>query len=323
MKKSISIIVPCFNEEENIELFFQETTKAMGSISSLEYEIIFINDGSRDNTGEKVKSLRKKSSRIGFIDFSRNFGKEAAMLAGLEHAGGDAVVIMDADLQDPPSLIPQMVQEWRLGYDIVYTRRVSREGEPVIRSWFARNFYKIMNRMSEVEIVDGARDFRIMDRKVVDSILLMREKLRFSKGLFAWVGFSSKCLEYENINRKAGETGWSFKKLLDYAIEGIVSFSYMPLRFASITGLSITLLAFLYMIYLIVDKLLFGNPVPGYPSLASFIIFLGGVQLLFLGIIGEYLGRIFYELKARPHYITQENLPGLLAAEKINGQAGN
>ena len=320
-KKLVSIVVPCFNEGDNIDIFHQEVTAVIDKTDNVNYEIIFINDGSSDSTGEAIKALKSKHPcQIGYIELSRNFGKEAALLAGLEHAKGDAVIIIDADLQDPPSLIPQMIEEWQSGYDMVYTRRTDRTGEPKLRSWCARLFYSLMNKMSEVELESGVRDFRLIDRKIVINLLSMRERLRFSKGMFAWVGYPSKCIEYDNVKRATGETSWSFRKLFDYAIEGIVSFTYMPLRFASITGVMISFGAFIYLFYIVLDALIYGNPVSGYASLVSIVLFLGGIQLLFLGVIGEYLGRVFYELKSRPHYIVKDNLPSEIYEVKVTNK---
>ena len=314
----ISIVVPCFNEGKNIVIFHQELSSVLSGLKDIDYEILFINDGSRDDTAEEIKTLKNNyPQNISYLEFSRNFGKESALLAGLEHARGDAVIIMDADLQDPPSLIPQMIDNWQSGYDMVYARRTDRGGEPKIRSWCARLFYNLINKMSEVELESGVRDFRIMDRKVVDSLLSMKERLRFSKGMFVWVGYSTKCIDYQNVKRSTGETSWSFRKLFDYAIEGIVSFTYMPLRLASIAGITISFGAFIYMFYVIIDALIYGNPVSGYASLVSTVLFLGGIQLLFLGVIGEYLGRVFYELKSRPHYIVKEYLPTDMLGERV------
>lgn len=302
---NISIVVPCFNEEQTIPIFYKTVTPILAEIG-IGYEILFVDDGSRDLTRETVLKLARLDSRVSLISFSRNFGKEAALLAGLEHALGDAVVVMDVDLQDPPELLPQLVKGWQAGFDVVFTRRVNRQGEPLIRSWFARKFYAIINKLSDVAIVDGARDYRIMSRRVVDSILNLRERSRFCKGLFSWVGFPSYCIEYENVARAAGNSSWSFWRLFNYAIEGIVSFSTAPLKLATYLGIIIGLMSLAYMTFRIVDTLLYGNPVSGYPSIISIISFSTGVQLIFLGIIGEYLSRMFQEIKARPHYLVKE-----------------
>jgi glycosyltransferase involved in cell wall biosynthesis len=305
--KLVSIVVPCYNEEKSIELFYSVVNPILEKIEEIEYEFIYVNDGSKDQTEQKMRKLSEKSPYVRYISFSRNFGKEAAMLAGIEAAYGDAVVLMDVDLQDPPSLLPQMVEDWLdNGYDVVYTRRSTRSGEPPIRSWFAKQFYKMINKMSDVQIVDGARDYRLMDRKVVDSFLKIRERNRFAKGLLMWVGYRSKCIEFENVERAVGTTSWNFWKLVQYAIDGIVSFTTSPLRWATYFGFFTASSAFIYMFYIIFSKILFGNPVSGYASIVSIVLFFGGIQLIFLGIIGEYIGRIFIEVKARPNYIIQE-----------------
>lgn len=305
--KLVSIVVPCYNEEKSIELFYSVVNPILININNIDFEFIYVNDGSKDSTEIKMKELSKSKTNVRYISFSRNFGKEAAMLAGIEAAFGDAVVLMDVDLQDPPSLLPQMIEDWLVGgYDVVYTRRSTRSGEPPIRSWFAKQFYKLINNMSDVHIVDGARDYRLMDRKAVDSFLRLKERNRFAKGLFMWVGYNSKCIEFENVERAVGSTSWSFWKLVHYAIDGIVSFTISPLRWATYFGFFTASSAFLYMFYVIFSKVLFGNPVSGYASIVSIILFFGGLQLIFLGIIGEYIGRIFIEVKARPNYIIKE-----------------
>ena len=308
--KFISIVVPCFNEEDNVEIFYDSIKRVFDKIQNrVMFEIIYVNDGSTDRTGAILKRLSSENKNVSFIDFSRNFGKEAAMLAGLEAASGDAVVIMDADLQHPPELVEQMVNEWlSREYDIIYARRTDRKGEPFLRSWFSRNFYKLINGISDVQIANGASDFRLMDRKVVENILKLKERNRFSKGLFEWVGFNSKCIEYSNIERNAGNTSWSFVKLVKYAIDGIVSFSTAPLQWATIFGFFTAFTAFLYMLYVIISTVIFGISVNGYASIVSFLLFFGGIQLIFLGIIGEYIGRIFIEVKARPHYVIREQI---------------
>ncbi|WP_211170990.1 glycosyltransferase family 2 protein [Bacillus sp. DNRA2] len=305
--KLVSIVVPCYNEEQSIDLFFSVVDPILKEISTIDYEVIYVNDGSKDNTEQVMKELSDREPKVRFVSFSRNFGKEAAMLAGIEAAYGDAVVLMDVDLQDPPSLLPQMIDDWiNGGYDVVYTRRSTRSGEPPIRSWFAKQFYKLINNMSDVQIVDGARDYRLMDRKAVDSFLRLRERNRFAKGLFMWVGYNSKCLEFENVERAVGSTSWSFWKLVHYAIDGIVSFTISPLRWATYFGFFTASSAFFYMFYVIFSKILFGNSVSGYASIVSIILFFGGIQLIFLGIIGEYIGRIFIEVKGRPNFIIKE-----------------
>lgn len=305
--KLVSIIVPCYNEAESMNLFYSVVNPILAEIKEIKYEFIFVNDGSKDNTIQVIKELTNRESNVRYINFSRNFGKEAAMLAGIEEARGDAVILMDVDLQDPPNLLPPMIADWLGGgYDVIYTRRSTRSGEPPIRSWFAKQFYKFINKMSDVQIVDGARDYRLMDRKVVDSFLQLKEKNRFAKGLFMWVGYRTKCIEFENVERAAGDSSWSFLKLVHYAIDGIVSFTISPLRWASYFGFLTASSAFLYMFFIIITKLSFGNDVSGYASIVSIMLFFGGLQLIFLGIIGEYIGRIFIEVKARPSYIVKE-----------------
>ncbi len=302
----LTIITPCYNEEEAVNYFYDEVIKALKKID-LDYEILFVNDGSKDKTLEKCIELKKKNDKIKIINFSRNFGKEAAMLAGLRESKGDYVVIMDTDLQDPPALLPEMLEYVQSGeYDSVATYRVSRKGEPPIRSFFARMFYKLINKMVDVEIVDGARDYRLMNRTMVNAILELGEYHRFSKGIFSWVGFKTKYLEYENVERVAGETKWSFWKLFKYAIDGIVGFTTVPLRLATIVGALVSLFGFIYMIYIVFKAVFFGDPVAGFPSLIVIITLLGGIQLLFLGIIGEYLAKTYMESKKRPVYIIKE-----------------
>ena len=304
----ISIVVPCYNEEEALPLFYKEIKKVMVDMDNIDFEILFVNDGSKDKTLNILKNFSATDERFKYISFSRNFGKEAALYAGLEHAKGDYVTLMDADLQDPPSLLKEMYNILRTGeYDAVGTRRVTRKGEPPIRSFFARMFYKIINRMSKVEMVDGARDYRLMKRKVVDSILSLKEYNRYSKGLFSFVGFKTKWLEYENVERVAGETKWSFFKLFRYAIEGIVAFSTAPLVISAFLGLLFCLVSFIFVIAIFVRTLAFGDPVSGWPSLACIILFCSGVQLFVLGIIGEYLSKTYLEAKKRPIYIIDES----------------
>ena len=300
--KKISIIVPCYNEEQAIPYFYEEITKVAKEMKN-DFEFIFVNDGSKDKTIEIVKEYAKKDKRVKFIHFSRNFGKEAAMYAGLELSTGDYVAIMDADLQDPPALLPQMVsilEDENSDYDSVGTRRVTRKGEPPIRSFFARKFYKIINKMSKIEMVDGARDYRLMKRQVVNSILELKEYNRYSKGLFEFVGYNTKWLEFENVERVAGETKWSFWKLFLYAIEGIVAFSTAPLAIASIVGFIFCLVSFIMILVIIIKTLAFGDPTTGWPSLVCIIFFVSGIQLFCLGIIGEYLSKTYLETKKRP-----------------------
>ena len=305
--KKINLVVPCYNEQESIPLFYKEIEKVRKDINAI-IEIIFVNDGSKDNTLEEMKKIAKEDEHVKYVSFSRNFGKEAAMLAGLEATDGDYVTIMDVDLQDPPSLLPEMLRlAEEEGYDIVGTRRVTRKGEPKIRSFFARCFYKIINRMSDVEMVDGARDYRLMTRQVVDSILELKEYNRYSKGLFSYVGFNTKWLEYENIQRVAGETKWSFWKLFKYAIEGIVAFTTGPLTIAAMIGVLFCIVAFAMIIFIIVRTLVYGDPTPGWPSMACIIFLVSGVQLLCIGVIGEYLAKMYLEVKGRPIYVIKES----------------
>lgn len=304
----LSVIVPCYNEEENVKYFYDELMKNQPFFEKkkLDVEIIYIDDGSKDRTVEEVKKLRKKTEQVHLISFSRNFGKEAGIYAGFQKAKGDYVVMMDADLQDPPSLLPEMFSYIEQGYDSVATRRVSRKGEPPIRSFFARMFYKIMNKISQADIVDGARDYRLMTRQVVDAILSMCEYNRFSKGIFGWVGFETKWLEYENVERVHGETKWNFWKLFLYSIEGITAFSTAPLAIASLIGVLFCIVAFVAIIFIIVRTLIWGDPVGGWPSLVCIICLVSGVQLLCLGIVGQYLSKTYMEVKHRPIYLVKE-----------------
>lgn len=304
--EKISIVVPAYNEEESIPYFYEEINKEFKELKQ-ELELIFVDDGSKDKTLDVIKGLTK-DKRVKYISFSRNFGKEAAMWAGLNASTGYYVTIMDSDLQDPPSLLKEMIRLIKEeGYDIVGTRRVTRKGEPVIRSFFARMFYKIINKMSKVEMVDGARDFRLMTRQVVNSVLSLKEYNRYSKGLFSFVGFKTKWLEYENIQRVAGETKWSFWKLLLYAIDGIVAFTTIPLTIAIAIGFIFCLIAFIMIIVVIVKTLAFGDPTTGWPSLACIIFMVSGIQLLCIGVIGEYLSKMYLEVKNRPIYIVKES----------------
>ena len=307
MAELISLIVPCYNEEPSLPYFWEQATAVMAKMDYLDFEVIFVNDCSRDKTLEVLRSLAEADSRVKYISFSRNFGKEAAMFAGLEHAKGDYAAVMDADLQDPPALLEQMYHAvTQEGYDSAATRRVTRKGEPPIRSFFARMFYRIINKMTDVEIVDGARDFRLMNRKFLNALLELKERNRFSKGLFGWVGFKTKWLEFENVERVAGETKWSFWKLFKYSIEGIVAFTTTPLTVASFFGLLMCVLAFFSTVFIVVRKLLFGDPVSGWASTASIITFIGGLQLLTMGIFGQYLAKAYVEIKNRPIYIVAE-----------------
>lgn len=305
--KKVDLIVPCYNEQESIPLFYKEIKKVSKDIKA-NIEIIFINDGSTDNTLEIIKELAKEDKLVKYISLSRNFGKEGAMLAGLEASTGDYVTAMDVDLQDPPSLLNEMIRLIEEeDYDIVGTRRVNRKGEPPIRSFLARRFYKMINKMSKVEMVDGARDYRLMTRQVVDNILKLKEFNRYSKGLFSYVGFKTKWLEYENVERVAGETKWSLWKLLMYAIEGIVAFTTIPLTLATMIGFIFCLIAFVMIIIIIAKTLIYGDPTAGWPSMACIIFLVSGIQLLCLGVIGEYLSKMYLEVKNRPVYIVKES----------------
>ena len=306
--KKISVIVPCYNEQEAIPFFYDEIVKISKIMENdAEFEYLFINDGSKDKTIDVLRELAKKDERVKYVSFSKNFGKEAAMYAGLEKSSGDYIAVMDVDLQDPPELLVQMFQDLESGeYDCVATRRVSRKGEPPIRSLFAKLFYSMINKISKTEIVDGARDYRLMTRQMVDAILEVKEYNRFSKGIFSWVGFNTKWLEYENVERRAGETKWSFWKLLRYSLDGIVAFSTVPLSIASVLGLLLCFIAFVLIIVIVVKTLAFGDPVAGYPSLMCVILFVGGVQLFCMGILGKYLSKTYLETKKRPIYLVKE-----------------
>ena len=304
---TLSVVVPCFNEEESIPLFYEEMERVRTSMGE-EFEYIFINDGSSDKTLDVLRELNLLNPYAHYLSFSRNFGKEAALYAGLQHATGDYVTVMDVDLQDPPELLIEMKQrlDQQPNLDCVGTRRVTRDGEPPIRSFFARMFYKLINHISQVEMVDGARDFRLMRRPMVDAILKLSEYNRFSKGIFAWVGFDTEYLEYKNVERVAGETSWNFWSLFKYSIEGIVNFSDAPLNIAFIGGLLSWVLAFVMMVLIVIRTLVFGDPTSGWPSLMTVILFLGGFQLLTIGILGKYIGKIFLETKNRPIYVIKE-----------------
>ena len=314
--KKISLVVPCYNEEEVINLFYKEIQKVKKDFDNVKFEIIFVNDGSSDNTLNLMRELSKNDD-VRYISFSRNFGKEAAMYAGLETSTGDYVAIMDADLQDPPALLKEMYEILESGeYDNVATRRVTRKGEPVIRSFFARLYYKIINKISKTEIVDGARDFRLMTRRMVNSVISLKEYNRFSKGIFSWVGYRTKWLEYENTPRAAGETKWSFWKLFLYSLDSIVAFSTVPLSIASVFGILFCLIAFVIIILIIIRTLVFGDPTSGWPSMVCIMFFIGGIQLLCTGIIGQYLSKAYLEVKKRPIYIVAETEADL----KKNGE---
>lgn len=303
----VSLIVPCYNEEEALPIFYREVKRVLAGMECTP-ELIFVNDGSQDNTLSILRSLAAEDAAVSYISFSRNFGKEAAMYAGFCNAQGDYVAVMDADMQDPPSLLPEMLSMLESGdYDSVATRRVSRKGEPVIRSWFARRFYRLINRISDADIVDGARDFRLMRRAMADAIVKMGEYNRFSKGIFGWIGFKTCWLPYENRERVAGETKWNFWKLLKYAIDGVINFSQVPLSVASWFGISMTFLSFAAILFIVVRKIVFGDPVDGWASTICIITLIGGIQLFCMGIMGQYIAKMYMEVKHRPHFIVAES----------------
>ena len=300
--KTLDIVVPCYNEEEMLPIFYKEVSN---NLKNINWNVIFVNDGSNDNTLEVIKKLKNSYDNVKYISFSRNFGKESAIYAGLDYSTRDYIILMDADLQDPPSLIPEMLK-YISKYDIVGTRRVTRKGEPPIRSFFARLFYKIANKITKIELVDGARDFRLMKREVVNAILDLKEYNRFSKGIFQWVGFETKWLEYENVERVAGTTKWSFWKLFGYSLESIVAFSTAPLAIASIVGILFCIISFIMILVIIIKTLAFGDPVAGWPSMICIIFLVSGIQLFCLGIIGQYLSKAYLEVKKRPVYLVKE-----------------
>ena len=303
----LSLIVPCFNEQEALPLFYDEVTAVLNTMQCA-YEILFVNDGSRDETLTILKGVAEKDEHVTYLSLSRNFGKEAAMYAGFCNTTGDYVAVMDADMQDPPALLPEMVKMLETGeYDSVATRRVNREGEPPIRSWFARRFYKLINRISDADIVDGARDFRLMKREMVDAIVAMSEYNRFSKGIFGWIGFKTYWLPYQNVERVAGETKWNFWKLLKYAFDGIINFSEVPLSIASWSGIGMAFVAAIMLVVIIVRRMCFGDPVAGWASTMCVIVFIGAIQLFCIGIMGQYLAKTYNETKKRPHYIISES----------------
>ena len=312
MMTDISIIVPCYNEQEALPLFYAEITRVAEQMAPLTFEFVFIDDGSSDGTLSALRSLAAQDKRVRFVSFSRNFGKEAAILAGLEAAEGAYIATMDADLQDPPALLPELYRAvTEEGYDCAATRRTSREGEPPIRSFFARMFYKLINKISDADIVDGARDYRLMRRRMVEAVLSMREYNRFSKGIFGWVGFQTKWVPFTNVERAAGETKWSFWKLFLYSLEGIVAFSTAPLAIAFVLGALLCAAAFLFIAVVILKTFLFGDPVSGWPSMMCVILFLGGIQLFCAGISGQYLAKTYLETKKRPVYLVRETEEGL------------
>lgn len=304
MKKLISLIIPCYDEEAGLDILYKALQDVSEQLPNYNFEFLFINDGSKDRTLDLIESYANNDSRVRYISFSRNFGKEAAMYAGFCNAKGDYTTVMDSDMQDPPSLLPQMVEILEQGeYDSVATRRVTREGEPLIRSFFARQFYKMINKISDADVVDGARDFRLMRREMVDTIVAMGESNRFSKGIFGWIGFKTFWLPYENVERVAGETKWSFWKLFKYAIDGVVNFSQVPLMISAWVGFFFVLVSILAIVFVFVRKLICGGSVEGWASLVCIILFVGGVQLFCIGVMGSYLAKTYQEVKHRPHYI--------------------
>jgi glucosyltransferase len=323
----ISLVVPCYNEEQALPLFYKEAARVADEMQQRHgaaFEFVFINDGSKDGTLAALRRLHAQDARVRYLSFSRNFGKEAGIYAGLQNAKGDYVAMLDADLQDPPALLPQMLDALLTGeYDCAATRRVTRKGEPPVRSFFARMFYRIINRMSDTEIVDGARDFRLMTRQMVDAVLSMSEYNRFSKGIFSWVGFETRWFDYENVERVAGQTKWNFWSLFRYSIEGIVGFSTTPLVLAALFGVLFCLLAFIGIIFIIVRTLIFGDPTSGWPSMVCILLLCSGVQLLCTGIVGEYLSKTYLEVKHRPIYIVRETegtAPSLKTSSEQEGK---
>ncbi|MFG6495374.1 glycosyltransferase family 2 protein [Fictibacillus sp. UD] len=304
--KKISILIPAYNEEEVLYSLYHRLFRVFESIPDYLFEILFVNDGSKDNTLNIIKELRDADSRISYVNLSRNFGKETAMIAGLDYAQGDAVIILDADLQDPPEIIPEMITYWEAGYDDVYAKRRSRSGETWIKKGTAKTFYKLLKKTTRIPIQENTGDFRLLDRRCVEALKQMRETQRYTKGMFSWIGYNKKEILFDRDPRAAGETKWNYIKLVDLAIEGITSFTTAPLRFSALFGFSISIFAFIYMTWIILKTLIYGEAVSGYPSIMTVVLFLGGIQLLSIGIIGEYLGRIFNETKKRPLYFVEE-----------------
>ena len=315
--KKVSILIPCYNEEVSLPLLYNELVKLMNFHSDYIWEVLMINDGSKDKTLDIIKNLRRNDNRICYVDLSRNFGKEKAMLAGFDYVTGDCMVIMDADLQHPPIVVKEMLQKWEAGYDDIYAKRKSRGREPWIRKKFSLLFYKILQKTTKIEILPNIGDFRLLDRKCIESLKLLRETERYTKGMFCWIGYHKTFVEFEQHERIAGASSWNFWSLLSLAIEGIVSFTTVPLRFASIFGAFAAFLAFLYMIYILIKTVIWGDPVGGFPTLISVILFLGGLQLLALGIIGEYIGRIFKESKKRPVYLVREYNDKIILSQSV------
>ena len=304
--KTISILVPSYNEAQSLELLHKEIVRVISTLENYKWEILFVNDGSRDNTMEVIKGLREKDGRISYVDLSRNFGKENAMLAGFDHAKGDAVIIMDADLQHPPAVIPEMIQKWEEGYDDVYAQRKTRGKESWLRKKLTKSYYRLLQGSSRVDVLPNVGDFRLLDRKCIDALCQMRESGRYTKGMYCFIGFKKTGVEFETQDRVSGESSMSYKKLINLALEGITSYTTAPLRWATFIGLIVSVFAFAYMVFVLVKAALYGDPVAGYPTLLTVILFIGGVQLLTIGIIGEYLAKVFVEVKKRPVYIIKE-----------------
>jgi len=306
MKKKVSILIPCYNEEKSLPLLYEELSRLIDNQKDYEWEILFVNDGSKDETLSIIKQLREKDKRVCYVDLSRNFGKEKAMLAGFDYVTGDCMIIMDADLQHPPHVIPKMIYEWESGFDDVYGKRISRGKESLLRKSFSLLFYKILQKSTRVEILQNVGDFRLLDRSCINVLKQLREQERYTKGMYSWIGFRKNEIEFETQDRIAGVSSWSFRNLFSLAIEGITSFTVAPLKISTIVGIVVALLAFLYMIFTLIKTIFYGDPVQGYPTLIIIILFLGGLQLLSIGILGEYLGRIFNETKNRPTYVARE-----------------
>lgn len=304
--KKVSLLIPAYNEEDSLGLLYNELNKVIDTIPGYEFEILFVNDGSNDNTLDILRNLQKRDSRINYISFSRNFGKETAMAAGFDYVSGDAVVIMDADLQDPPQLIKEMILYWEEGYDDVYAKRRSREGETWFKKFTSSAFYRLLQRMTKIPIQEDTGDFRLLDRRAIESLKKLREKQRYTKGMFSWIGFNKKEILFDRKPRAAGETKWNYLKLFNLALEGVTSFTTFPLRISTILGILVSIFSIVYMFVILIKSMIWKDPVKGYPSMMVTILFLGGVQLISLGIIGEYIGRIFNETKYRPLYIIDE-----------------
>lgn len=304
--KKVSLLIPAYNEEDSLGLLYNELNKVIDTIPGYEFEILFVNDGSNDNSLDILRNLQKRDSRINYISFSRNFGKETAMAAGFDYVSGDAVVIMDADLQDPPQLIKEMIMYWEEGYDDVYAKRRSREGETWFKKFTSSAFYRLLQRMTKIPIQEDTGDFRLLDRRAIESLKKLREKQRYTKGMFSWIGFNKKEILFDRKPRAAGETKWNYLKLFNLALEGVTSFTTFPLRISTILGILVSIFSIVYMFVILIKSMIWKDPVKGYPSMMVTILFLGGVQLISLGIIGEYVGRIFNETKYRPLYIIDE-----------------